>query len=97
MESGGGGGGETDLKEASANPADINFILYGKLQKSQVTITHDKHCRVTISITNQYKMPCNVAQTFYNYEKRHEKTGFRGVRPGLTQTDLYSHRSRLEA
>ena len=31
------------------------------------------------------------------YEPRHEKTGLRGFRPGLTQTDLYSHRSRIEA
>ena len=30
------------------------------------------------------------------YEPRHEKTGLRGFQPGLTQTDLYSHRSRLE-
>ena len=29
-------------------------------------------------------------------EPRREKTGLRGFRPGLTQTDLYSHRSRLE-
>ena len=29
-------------------------------------------------------------------ESRLEKTGLRGFRPGLTQTDLYSHRSRLE-
>ena len=28
-------------------------------------------------------------------EPRREKTGLRGFRPGLTQTDLYSHRSRL--
>ena len=28
---------------------------------------------------------------------RREKTGLRGFRPGLTQTNLYSHRSRLEA
>ena len=31
------------------------------------------------------------------YEPRREKTGLRGFRPGLTQTGLYSHRSRLEA
>ena len=30
-------------------------------------------------------------------EPRREKTGLRGLRPGLTQTNLYSHRSRLEA
>ena len=30
-------------------------------------------------------------------EPRREKTGLRGFRPGLTQTDLYSHESRLEA
>ena len=30
-------------------------------------------------------------------EPRREKTGLRGFRPGLTQTGLYSHRSRLEA
>ena len=30
-------------------------------------------------------------------EPRREKTGLWGFRPGLTQTDLYSHRSRLEA
>ena len=30
-------------------------------------------------------------------EPRREKTGLRGFRPGLTQTHLYSHRSRLEA
>ena len=30
-------------------------------------------------------------------ERRREQTGLRGFRPGLTQTDLYSLRSRLEA
>ena len=30
-------------------------------------------------------------------EPRREKNGFRGFRPGLTQTELYKHRSRLEA
>ena len=30
-------------------------------------------------------------------EPRREKIGLRGFRPGLTQTDLYSHRSRIEA
>ena len=30
-------------------------------------------------------------------EPRREKTGLRGFRPGPTQTDLYSHRSGLEA
>ena len=30
-------------------------------------------------------------------EQRREKTGLRGFRQGLTQTDLYSHRSGLEA
>ena len=33
-----------------------------------------------------------------SYEPRREKkNGFRGFHSGLTQTDLYSHRSRLEA
>ena len=31
------------------------------------------------------------------YEPRHEKTILWGFRPGLTQTNLYSHRTRLEA
>ena len=31
------------------------------------------------------------------YEPRCEKTGLRGVRPGPTQTGLYSHRRWLEA
>ena len=31
------------------------------------------------------------------FEPQREKTGLRGFRPGPTQTDLYSHRSRLEA
>ena len=30
-------------------------------------------------------------------EPQREKTGLRGFRPGPTQTNLYSHRSRLEA
>ena len=30
-------------------------------------------------------------------EPRYEKTGFRGFRPGPTQTGLYSHRRWLEA
>ena len=33
----------------------------------------------------------------FTYEPRHEQTGLWGFRPGLTQTNLYSHRSRLEA
>ena len=32
-----------------------------------------------------------------SYEPRREKTGLRGFRPGLTQTNLYSHRKELEA
>ena len=31
------------------------------------------------------------------YEPRREKTGLRGFLPGLTQTGLYSDRSKLEA
>ena len=31
------------------------------------------------------------------FEPRREKTGLRGFRPGLTQTDLYGHRSKLES
>ena len=31
------------------------------------------------------------------FERRYEKTGLRGFRPGLPQTGLYSHRRRLEA
>ena len=31
------------------------------------------------------------------YEPWREKTGLQGFRPGLTQTGLYSHKSRLEA
>ena len=33
----------------------------------------------------------------WQYEPRCEKTGLRGVRPGPTQTGLYSHRRWLEA
>ena len=29
-------------------------------------------------------------------EPRREKTGYYGLRPGLTITDLYKHRGRLE-
>ena len=35
--------------------------------------------------------------SFKMIEPRRDKTGLWGFRPGLTQTDLYSHRSRLEA
>ena len=31
------------------------------------------------------------------FEPRHEKIGLRGFQPGLTQTNLYSQRSRLES
>ena len=31
------------------------------------------------------------------YEPRHEKTGLRGFRPCLTQTEMYKHRSGLES
>ena len=31
------------------------------------------------------------------FEPQREKTGLRGFQPGLTQTGLYSYRSRLEA
>ena len=34
--------------------------------------------------------------TMVLYELHHEKTGLQGVRPGLTQIGLYSHRTRLE-
>ena len=33
----------------------------------------------------------------FTYEPRRKKTGLRGFRQGLTQTDLYSHRCGLEA
>ena len=39
----------------------------------------------------------NVELTLQKIEPRREKTGLRGFRPGLTQTRLYSLRSRLEA
>ena len=32
-----------------------------------------------------------------SYEPRREKTGLRGFQPGLTQTDMYSPRSSIEA
>ena len=31
------------------------------------------------------------------YEPQREKTGLLGFRPGLTQTNLYSHRKELES
>ena len=31
------------------------------------------------------------------FEPQHEKIGFQGFRPDLTQTGLYNHRRRLEA
>ena len=34
---------------------------------------------------------------FHHHEARREKTGLRGIRPGPTQTRLYSHRRCLEA
>ena len=35
--------------------------------------------------------------TVLQYEPRREKTGLRGLRPGATQTGLYSHKIRLGA
>ena len=39
------------------------------------------------------KHPVNIGTA--SFEPRREKTGLRGFRPGLTQTDLYSHRSEI--
>ena len=36
-------------------------------------------------------------RTSLTFEPRCEKTGLRGIRPGPTQTRLYSHRRWLEA
>ena len=41
--------------------------------------------------------PAHISTVSRRYEPRREKTGLRGFRPGLTQTSLHSHRSRLEA
>ena len=34
---------------------------------------------------------------YFTFEPLHEKTNNLGFRPGLTQTGLYNHKSRLEA
>ena len=61
----------------------------------------------TVCLGRYFGSDCNCSwslhilkNTFYTYkinEPRREKTGFRGFRPGLTQTDLYSHRRELDA
>ena len=51
--------------------------------------------------SNKPKALCKKNQVIeivvISIEPRREKTGLRDFRPGLTQTNLYSHRSRLEA
>ena len=65
------------------NPLVINWFIFG-------------HGVVIDYIPHFYrgKLGCTGVYTF---EPQREKTGFRGFRPGPTQADLYSHRSRLEA
>ena len=53
-----------------------------------------------LSLLNKYHRVDNnrlVTDSTYIYEPRGEKTGLRGIRPGPTQTGLYSHRRWLDA
>ena len=43
------------------------------------------------------KIWLNIISKFNINEPRREKTGLRGFQPGLTQTDMYSPRSSIEA
>ena len=52
-------------------------------------IDQDEKARYSLHEFRNYIMILN--------EPRQEKTSLRGFRPGRTQTDMYSHRSRLEA
>ena len=47
-------------------------------------------------VWSEKSLSCIMRKHLTN-EPRREKTGLRDFRPGLTQTDLYSHRSGLEA
>ena len=56
---------------------------------------HENSCYLKYHPCN-YKLVKTLLTTKL-YEPRRKKTGLWGFRPGLTQTDLYSHRSRLVA
>ena len=43
------------------------------------------------------KIRLNIISKFNINEPRRDKTGLRGFQPGLTQTDMYSPRSSIEA
>ena len=60
--------------------------MYGRKQRSmyQTSVTLNHHDGI-------------LANDRLQEEPRGEKTGLRGLRPDLLQTDLNSHRSRLEA
>ena len=54
----------------------------------------DRFSRVEAQFTLVFWSGTKIIQL---HGPRREKTGLRGFRPGPTQTDLYSHRSRLDA
>ena len=87
---------QIDKKKTKHSRCDINNLEQGRYvfnsfkYMQMINIFHE-----VSFIEGLSSMRCNKHSTLH--ELRREKTGLRGCRPVATQTDLYSHRSRLEA
>ena len=67
------------------------------LLRQHECLRQTSHTRTKVDmISSVGELPCYPLE-HNKFEPRREKTGLRGFRPGLTQTELYSHRSMLEA
>ena len=71
-----------------------NIGFYGELTKIIFQLSSDTHPIYTYAISVS---PFCMEPSLFTFERRCEKTGLRGFRPGPTQTGLYSHRRWLEA
>ena len=68
----------------------MKTVSYLSILGIEMTYNEPSRFEPKLNMTTRWKI-------IGSYEPRREKTGLRGFRPGLTQTGLYSHRSRLEA
>ena len=72
----------------------IETTIWGSISKA---CERDKKEQSKLFIPIHHSTCNELAMKDKRNESRRKKTGLRGFRPGLTQTSLYSHRSRLEA
>ena len=72
---------------------DFIYIHVRARRRSIVPMDQKGEERNSVSIAVSLNCSCFV---FFIFQPRCEKTGFRGFRPGPTQTKLYNHRKWLE-